>query len=140
MNFRKYPGMTYPIGLNTFNNLPMDKDSPYARSWWYRTEFQLPATYTGKSAWLHFKGINYRANLWINGKKLADAKDVAGAYNIHEFNVTSFVTPGAPNVLESRSLLLPRKNLASTGWTGILRPQIKTWASGATCTSPHQDP
>ena len=99
MNLRKYPGMTYPIGLNTFNNLPMDKDSPYARSWWYRTEFQLPATYTGKSAWLHFKGINYRANLWINGKKLADAKDVAGAYNIHEFNVTSFVTPGAPNVL-----------------------------------------
>src|SRR4030095_550962 len=99
MNLRKYPGMTYPIGLNTFNNFPMDKDSPYARSWWYRTEFELPAAYKGKTAWLHFKGINYRANLWVNGKKLADAKDVAGAYNIHEFDVTSFVAAGAPNVL-----------------------------------------
>lgn len=25
-----------PIGLNTFNHLPMDKDSPYVVSWWYR--------------------------------------------------------------------------------------------------------
>ncbi len=33
MNLRDIPGMTYPIGFNTFNNLPMQKDSPYAVSW-----------------------------------------------------------------------------------------------------------
>jgi exo-1,4-beta-D-glucosaminidase len=95
MNLRKFPGMTYPIGLNTFNNLPMDKDSPYACSWWYRTEFKVPVAYKGKRIGLHFKGINYRANIWINGKKLADAKDVAGAYRIYEFDVSSLVGLGS---------------------------------------------
>ena len=99
MDLRKIPGMTYPIGLNSFSNLPMDKDSPYACSWWYRTEFQLPRSYTGKNLWVHFQGINYRANIWLNGRKLADSKDVQGAYRIYEFNVTSFVRPGTPNVL-----------------------------------------
>ena len=99
MDLRRIPGMTYPIGLNSFSNLPMDKDSPYACSWWYRTEFQLPRSYTGKNLWVHFQGINYRANIWLNGRKLADSKDVQGAYRIYEFNVTSFVRPGTPNVL-----------------------------------------
>ena len=99
MDLRKIPGMTYPIGLNSFSNLPMDKDSPYACSWWYRTEFQLPRSYTGKNLWVHFQGINYRANIWLNGRKLADSKDVQGAYRIYEFNVTSFVRPGTRNVL-----------------------------------------
>lgn len=99
MNLRKIPGMTYPIGLNNFNLLPMDKDSPYAAAWWYRTEFQLPKTYNGKNIWLHFNGINYRANIWINGRKLADEKDVAGAYRLYDFNATSFLKPGEGNVL-----------------------------------------
>lgn len=99
MDLRRIPGMTYPIGLNSFSNLPMDKDSPYACSWWYRTEFQLPRSYTGKNLWVHFQGINYRANIWLNGRKLADSKDVQGAYRIYEFNVTSFVRPGTRNVL-----------------------------------------
>ena len=99
MDLRRIPGMTYPIGLNSFSNLPMDKDSPYACSWWYRTEFQLPRSYTGKNLWVHFQGINYRANIWLNGRKLADSKDVQGAYRIYEFNVTSFVRPGTPNGL-----------------------------------------
>lgn len=97
-NLLKYPGMSYPIG-SVFNNRPMDKDSPYARSWWYRTRFQVPNGYSGKTIWLHFNGINNRANIWLNGKKLADASDVAGAYRIFEFNVSSFVLPGRPNVL-----------------------------------------
>lgn len=99
MNLRDIPGMTYPIGMNSFSNLPMDKDSPYAASWWYRTDFQLPAGYANRSVWLHFKGINYRANIWLNGRKLADAKDVAGAYRTYEFDATSFITLGKPNVL-----------------------------------------
>src|SRR5262249_45851119 len=52
MNLRKLPGMTYPIGLNSFSNVPMDKDSPYARSWWYRTEFALPAEWKERTLWL----------------------------------------------------------------------------------------
>jgi exo-1,4-beta-D-glucosaminidase len=97
-NLRKIPGMSYPIGKN-FAELPMPKDSPYACSWWYRTEFRLPQDYKGRAVWVHFNGINYRANIWLNGHKIADAKDVAGAYRQYEFNVTQFALPDDVNVL-----------------------------------------
>src|SRR5271154_2550041 len=70
-NLRKIPGATYPIGQN-FSNLPMPDDSPYRCGWWYRKTFNVPATEKGKTFWLHFGGINYRANLWVNGKQVAD--------------------------------------------------------------------
>jgi len=65
MNLRQFPGVGYPIGAN-FSNLPMPPDSPYLVSWWYRKTFTLPADYKGKTVWLDFKGINYRANIWLN--------------------------------------------------------------------------
>ncbi len=99
MNLRNMPGMTYPIGLNSFSNVPMDKGSPYAASWWYRTEFRVPPAYAGRNVCLHFQGINYRANIWLNGRKLADSRDVQGAYRIYEFDVTSYVRAQSPNVL-----------------------------------------
>ena len=49
MNLRKFPGMTYPIGLNSFNNVAMDPGSPYACAWWYRTQFNLPRSYLGRT-------------------------------------------------------------------------------------------
>jgi exo-1,4-beta-D-glucosaminidase len=94
MNLRQLPGMTYPIGLNSFSNLPMQKDSPYAVSWWYREEFQLPAEFVGRTVWLNFQGINYRANIWLNGRKLADSGEVAGAYRTYEFDASAFVKSG----------------------------------------------
>ncbi len=42
--------------------------------------YELPADGAGKTDWLHFNGINYRANIWLNGQKVADAKEVAGTY------------------------------------------------------------
>ncbi len=97
-NLRKIPGTDYPIGSN-FSNLPMSKDSPYACSWWYRTAFHLPVADANREMILHFKGINYHANIWLNGHRVADAKDIAGAYRIYEFNITSLAKPGAENVL-----------------------------------------
>lgn len=93
MNLRKLPGMTYKIG-DIFNLREMSPDSPYAIPWWYRTEFMLPAADTKKRVSIHFKGINCRANIWLNGKQVADAKDIAGAYHIQEFDITPFVAAG----------------------------------------------
>ena len=73
MNLRNYPGMNYPIGAN-FSNIPMAADSPYAVSWWYRKAFTLPASDKGKTVWLKFNGINYRANIFLNGKQIANPK------------------------------------------------------------------
>jgi len=98
MNLRSIPGTTYPIGKN-FAELPMPTDSPFHCSWWYRTEFKLPENYEHRHVLLNFNGINYRANIWINGHKLASTDDVAGMFRTYEFDVTPLLAPGRPSVL-----------------------------------------
>ena len=98
MNLRSVPGVSYPIGGN-FANIPMSPDSPFRPSWWYRTMFTLPASAQGRTLWLHFNGINYRANIWLNGHPVADAHQVEGMYRMFEFNVTGIAQPGKTNIL-----------------------------------------
>ena len=97
-NLRSFPGVTYPIGAN-FSNIPMQPDSPFIVPWWYRKEFVLPASFKGKTIWLNFGGINYRANIWLNGKQLAKSEDAAGAWRTYEFDITDYAVVGKPNVL-----------------------------------------
>src|ERR1700730_1864221 len=66
-NLRLIPGCSYKIGAN-FSNLPMPEDSPFRVAWWYRTQFRIPASYHGKNVWLHLDGLNFRANIWLNGQ------------------------------------------------------------------------
>ena len=97
-NLRTFPGVTYPVGTN-FSGIPMQSDSPFIVPWWYRKEFVLPASFKGKTIWLNFGGINYRANIWLNGKPLAKSEDVAGAWRTYEFDITDVAVLGKPNVL-----------------------------------------
>jgi exo-1,4-beta-D-glucosaminidase len=108
MNLRSYPGMSYRPGMN-FSNLPMPADSPFAKSWWYRTAFRLPATAKGKTIWLNFDSINYRANIWLNGHQLAAAEQAAGMYRMFEFDITEFASTGALNTL-AVEVLPPTQN------------------------------
>src|SRR2546422_565530 len=57
------------------------------QNWWYRAEFTAPASSSGQAYWLRFKGISYRAQIWLNGTQL-DANAV-GTMVAHEYNVTS---------------------------------------------------
>ena len=98
MNLRSISGASYRISAN-FSNLPMPPDSPFRHSWWYRTEFNLPADYRGKTVWLGFDGINFRANVWLNGRQIAGADQMAGAWRLFQFDVTAAASPGATNVL-----------------------------------------
>ena len=93
MNLRSFPGVHYPVGAN-FSNIAMAPDSPYTVSWWYRKAFTLPSSYQGKTVWLKFDGINYRANVWLNGKQIANSDDVAGAWRTYEFNITGAAKAG----------------------------------------------
>jgi exo-1,4-beta-D-glucosaminidase len=69
----------------------------WKQDWWYRTTFNAPA---GREVYsLIFKGINYRADIWLNGHKVADRSTVVGMYDEFEFNITEFIVPGGPNVL-----------------------------------------
>jgi len=93
MNLRNLPGVEYRIG-SQFANQEMPAVSPYAVPWWYRKEFDLPSSDADKQVWMQFRGINYRADIWINGKKLAGSDEAVGAFRRYDFNVTSFVHPG----------------------------------------------
>jgi exo-1,4-beta-D-glucosaminidase len=98
MNLRSFPGVAYKIG-GQFANEEMPADSPYAVPWWYRNEFDVPATDKDKQIWMQFRGINYRAEIWINGKKVAGADEVVGAFRRYDLNVTQFIHPGAKNAV-----------------------------------------
>ena len=93
MNLRKFAGVTYPIG-ERFQLLPTPDDSPYKPSWWYRTEFDLPREPGRDRVALHFNGINYRANIWLNGRLIDDAQDVVGAFRRYEFDVSDRIRAG----------------------------------------------
>jgi exo-1,4-beta-D-glucosaminidase len=113
MNLRSFPGVNYPIGGN-FSNIAMASDSPYAVSWWYRKAFAVPTTYKGKTIWLKFNGINYRANIFLNGKQISKSDDVAGAWRTYEFNITSSAKPGTANVLAVQAFAPTEHDLAIT--------------------------
>ncbi|HYA23734.1 MAG TPA: beta galactosidase jelly roll domain-containing protein, partial [Terriglobales bacterium] len=113
VNLRQFPGMSYPIGTN-FSNRPMAQDSPFAVAWWYRKTFVLPAAYKGKTIWLDFNGINYRANIWVNGKQIANLEQVAGAWRTYEFNITGTAHFGAENALAVEVWAPQKDDLAIT--------------------------
>ncbi len=98
MNLRSLPGMTYPIGAS-FVHTAMAPESPFAVPWWYRTTIRVPETMRGKRLSLQFDGINYRANIWLNGRRLADSSQVAGTYRRYELDVTEALSATSTNVL-----------------------------------------
>jgi len=97
-NLKSFPGMNYS-DKNLFANQDMPEGSPFRCSWWYRTEFTPPAGELKKTEWLNFLGINYRANIWVNGHKVADANDVAGTYRSYEFDASKFLQAGTINAI-----------------------------------------
>ena len=113
MNLRSLPGMSYAPGTN-FSNEEMAADSPFAVSWWYRTEFTLPAADAGKTIWLDFGGLNYRANIWLNGKLIANSDDVAGAWRTWEFDISAAAKPGTANALAVQVWAPKKDDLAIT--------------------------
>jgi beta-mannosidase len=82
----------YPEPLYGENNRP-DKipDSLCRTSYWYRAVFTVPTSYQDKSIWLNFDGINYTADVWVNGKQVGSIK---GAFIRGVFDISSIVKPG----------------------------------------------
>jgi len=82
----------YPDPLYGENNRPnIIPESLCRTSYWYRDEFTVPADYAGKQVWLNFDGINYFADVWVNGTKVGN---IQGAFMRGNFNVTAYVKPG----------------------------------------------
>jgi hypothetical protein len=88
--------------LMQYSHLP-DHSNPFDRPYWFRTSFTLPASYQGRVVWLHLDGINYRADVWLNGQQVATANDVVGMFKRFRFDISQFAkTGGAANTLAIR--------------------------------------
>lgn len=85
----------YPDPYFGLNNLHIP-DSLCREDWWYRTSFTIPANYQNEDAFLNFEGINYAAEIWLNGKRIGNIK---GAFKHGVFNISGFINKNGINVL-----------------------------------------
>src|ERR1700684_1564030 len=85
-----YPEPLYGENMRTI------PESLNKTSYWYRTTFTVPAGYKGRRTWIHFGGINYSAQIWVNGREVGTMR---GAFIRGDFDVSQFVQPGRRFVL-----------------------------------------
>ncbi len=85
----------YPDPYIGLNNMAIPDDL-CRKDWWYRISFSAPAEDAGKIAWLQLNGINYKADIWLNGKLIGTMK---GAFVRGNFNVTGIIQKDKKNIL-----------------------------------------
>jgi hypothetical protein len=85
----------FPNPFYGLNNLAIP-DSLSRMDWWYRCKFTLPKEAEGQRIRLLFNGINYRADVYLNGKSIGNMK---GAFIRGEFDVTNIVDNPSENIL-----------------------------------------
>src|ERR1700733_2441842 len=83
--------------------------------WWYRTEFTLAEGGRGVRTLLRINGMIASADVWLNGNLVADQAAVAGAYPVHELDVTRWVHAGLNTLALRVHPADPRLSL-SIGW------------------------
>lgn len=94
----------YPDPYYGLNNLAIP-ETLNKQEYWYRNTFQVPAEMGsalaagGAHIQLNFQGINYQAEIWLNGTRLGSIK---GAFIRGTFDVTALLKPGQRNVLAVR--------------------------------------
>ncbi len=69
---------------------------PFEVPWWYRTSFNLGSI--AKNAQLDLNGINYSADIWINGKLVENKNTITGMFKQYQLNITPYLQKG-DNVL-----------------------------------------
>ena len=77
---------------------------------WYSREFTVPEKYKDLRTILHFGAVDYKATVYINGKKVGTHK---GGYISFEFDITDYLIDGANTVTvyaedDTRNPLQPR--------------------------------
>ena len=88
----------YPDPYFGINNLSIP-ESLNKQDYWYRVEFTTPREFSGRNVSLTFNGINYHAEVWLNGVRLGE---IVGAFTRGTFDLGSALKPGTLNVLAVR--------------------------------------
>jgi hypothetical protein len=84
---------------NFGDNQMMVSDSFFYADFWYRNEFAVPAAFAGRHVSLNFDGINWKAEVFLNGEKLGR---IEGGFLRGHFDVTAKLRPGQKNALAVR--------------------------------------
>jgi len=98
----------YPDSDYGLNNLAIPESLAH-QDYWYRVEFPTPAVSAGQRLALTFEGINYAAEVWLNGKNLGS---VTGAFLRGVFDVTGRVKADGTNALAVRVSPPPHPGIA----------------------------
>lgn len=69
------------------------------QDYWYRTQFTPVPEMTGRRLTLKFNGVNYEAEVWLNGERLGA---ITGAFTRGVFDVTGKLVPDRANVIAVR--------------------------------------
>lgn len=88
----------------------------YKGTAWYRTIVTLPAQHDGK-VMLWFGAVDEDATVWVNGKEVGKKPD-KNESNPFEFDVTSAIKPGQPNLVAVR---IENKVLDELGTGGLMK-------------------
>jgi exo-1,4-beta-D-glucosaminidase len=108
----KYENVFYSDNLRAAAE-PESSGVAFVVPWWYRTEFTVVED--GQHTLLRIKGMIPSADVWLNGNLVAEHTTVAGAYPVHELDVTRWVHAGT-NVLALRVYPGDPRTDLTIGW------------------------
>lgn len=90
----------YNIGAipdpNFGDNQLQISESFFKSDFWYRKVFSVPENYKGSELFLNFDGINWKANIFVNGKEIGN---INGAFKHKSYDVSKSLILGKENVL-----------------------------------------
>jgi len=118
--------------LNSYKNIGAVADPNYADNqlqisesffnsdFWYRNEFEVPGDFKQERLFLNFDGINWKANVYVNGKKTGR---IEGAFMRGKFDVTDAIVSGknvvAVEIIKNEHIgAIKEKNVQSTDFNG----------------------
>jgi exo-1,4-beta-D-glucosaminidase len=110
----KYENVFYGDNLRTVEE-PDASGTMFVIPWWYRSEFTLDEGAQGTHTLLRINGMIPSADVWLNGNLVADQATVAGAYPVHELDVTRWIHAGT-NTLALRVHPGDPRTSLSIGW------------------------
>jgi exo-1,4-beta-D-glucosaminidase len=109
-----YKNVFYSDNLRAVQ-VPEASGNIFVTPWWYRSGFTLPKGNQGARTLLRTNGMIASADVWVNGHLVADHADVAGAYPVHEFDITRWVHAGA-NIMALQVYPADPRMSLSIGW------------------------
>ena len=87
--------------MNFDDNLLLASESWFNGDFWYRRSFDLPKEMNGCRVMLNLDGINWKADVWLNG---VFVDRIEGAFKRGRYDITSYLKP-TDNVLAIRIIV-----------------------------------